>query len=233
MKNVWTFLIIFLVLVFILAMTLMFLVRDTALRTIDPILRGNEQLSTQVANFLHPTPTILPDPVTIIHQVRSLARLETIQYSVEKIITADSGQDILRPLFGEKLLFVAHGKVIAGVDLNKLSASDLKLEDNVLRVRLPDPEIFTATLDNEKSYVFDRQTGVLTKGNPDLETQARRVAEQEILKAALADGILPQARTNAEAYLLRLLNDLGFKNVIFIVATPAPALTLTPTPARP
>jgi hypothetical protein len=233
MKNVWTFLIIFLVLVFILAMTLIFLVRDTALRAIDPILRGNEQLSTQVADFLHPTPTILPDPVTIIHQVRSLARLETIQYSVEKIITADSGQDILRPLFGDKLLFVAHGTVIAGVDLNKLNSSDLKLEDNVLKVRLPAPEVFTATLDNEKSYVFNRETGVLTKGNPDLETQARRVAEQEILKAALADGILPQARTNAEAYLVRLLNDLGFKNVIFIAPTATPAPTLTLTPAKP
>ena len=120
----------------------------------------NFDMSTEVAKILHPTPTILADPVTIIHEVRSLARLETIQYSVEKVITGDSGQNILAPLFGDRLLFVAHGIVIAGVDLNKLMPADLWMENGILQFRLPDAEIFSATLDNEKSYVFDRQTGV-------------------------------------------------------------------------
>lgn len=200
----------------------MLFVRDTTLRAFEPIQQANSDMRTQVANFLHPTPTILPDPVTIIHEVRSLARLETIQYSVEKVITGDSGQNVLTALFGDRLLFVAHGTVIAGVDLNKLMPSDLTVEDGILKIRLPDAEIFSASLDNEKSYVFDRQTGVLTHGNPDLETQVRRVAEQEIYKAAMADGILVQANTNAENYLTRLLNDLGFKDVIFINPTPTP-----------
>jgi hypothetical protein len=198
------------------------LVYDTTQRAVEPILNSNSDMSTQVAVLLHPTPTIFADPLTIIHEVRSLARLETIQYSVEKVITGDSGQNILPPLFGDRLLFVAHGIVIGGVDLNKLMPADLWVENGVLQFRLPDAEIFSATLDNEKSYVFDRQTGVLTHGNPDLETQVRRVAEQEIYKAAVSDGILDQARLNAENYLTRLLHDLGFKDVIFIKATPMP-----------
>ena len=100
--------------------------------------------------------------------------------------------------------------------------ADLKMESGILQVRLPVAEIFSATLDNEKSYVFDRQTGVLTHGNPDLETQVRRVAEQEIYKAAIADGILVQAKMNAENYLTRLLHDLGFSDVVFLYATPSP-----------
>jgi hypothetical protein len=201
----------------------MLLVYDTTQRAVGPILNANSDMSTQVAIFLHPTPTILADPVTIIREVRSLARLETIQYSVEKVITGDSGQTVLAPLFGDKLLFVAHGTVIGGIDLNKLMPSDIVVVDGFLKIRLPDAEIFSSTLDNEKSYVFDRQTGVLTHGSPDLETQVRRVAEQEIYKAAVADGILVQARMNAENYLTRLLHDLGFKDVIFISATPTPA----------
>jgi len=39
--------------------------------------------------------------------------------------------------------------------------------------------------------------------------------EQEILKAALDDGILQQAQTNAEAYLLKFFAALGFPNTIF------------------
>ena len=78
-------------------------------QTLAPITDTTNTLRTQVAKVLHPTPTILPDPVTIINEVRSLARLETIQYSVEKIITAETGQEVFGPLFGDRLLFVAHG----------------------------------------------------------------------------------------------------------------------------
>ena len=45
----------------------------------------NRAMQTQVANLLHPTPTIIPDPVTYINDIRALSRLETIQYSVEKV----------------------------------------------------------------------------------------------------------------------------------------------------
>ena len=66
-----------------------------------PVQQTYDGLRTQVAEILNPTPTILPDPVTIINNVRSLARLETIRYAVEKVITADSGQGIFRALFGD------------------------------------------------------------------------------------------------------------------------------------
>lgn len=182
---------------------------------IQPLSELTQNVGTQVAQVLNPTPTIIPDPVTIIHSVRSLARLETIQYSVEKVITAESGQGAFGFLFGDRLLLVAHGIVIAGVDLEKLSPQDLRLENGVLVVRLPEAEIFIATLDNAKSYVYDRETGLLTKGNIQLETEARRAAEEEIRKAALEDGILEQANRNAQAYLLRLFLQLGYRDVIF------------------
>jgi Protein of unknown function (DUF4230) len=198
------------------------IVQQTTDQAVSPIQQANEQIKTQVSQLLHPTPTIIPDPVTIIHEVQSLARLETIQYTVEKVITAEAGQEISAFLFGDRLLFVAHGSVIAGVDLAKMSSNDLELKDNSLHVRLPDPEVFVATLDNEKSYVYDRKTGLLAQGNPDLETKARQAAEAEILKAALNDGILKLARQNAESYLTRLFNTLGYKDVIFIEPTPTP-----------
>jgi hypothetical protein len=184
--------------------------------TLSPIQQTNNEISTQVASLLHPTPTVIPDPVTIIRQVQSLARLETIQYTVEKVITAEVNQGIFGPLFGDKLLLVAHGNVIAGIDLNKIESDDLWLEDDVLKVRLPQAEVFTATLDNGQSYIYDRTTGLLTKGNPQLETAARQAAEQEILKAAETDGILEMAMQNAQVYLERLFNTLGYLKVEFI-----------------
>lgn len=194
-------------------------IRETSQAATAPFQALDEQnrsMQTQVANLLNPTPTIIPDPVTYINEIRALARLETIQYSVEKVITGQTGGGSFEALFGDKILFVGHGTVIAGIDMDKLRPEDMRYENGVLSVRLPPAEIFIATLDNEKSYVYDRETGLLTKPDPNLETLVRQKAEQEILKAALEDGILEQAQINAEAYLLKFFNALGFPNTIFL-----------------
>ncbi len=189
---------------------------------LNPLKQANQALSTQMADLLHPTPTILPDPVTIIHDVRALARLETIQYTVEKVITAEVSSQAFAWLNQDKLLLVAHGTVLAGVDMQKLGPEDMWLENGVLKVRLPEPEVFIATLDNEKTYVFERETSIFRQSDQNLETLARKAAEEEIEKAALEDGILETARLNAETYLTRFFMALGYHDVIFIEEVPAP-----------
>jgi hypothetical protein len=213
------------------AFGMMYMMYQSVQRTVEPVQSMTGDLGTRVAAALNPTPTILADPITIIRDVRSLARLETIQYTVEKVITAETGQGALAPLFGDKLIFVAHGEVIAGVDMSKLGADDLELRDGVLHVRLPAPEIFVATLNNEKSYVYNRDTGLFTHGDVNLESSARRLAETEIAKAAVEDDVLGQAQRNAENYLARLFDSLGYENVVFDNEGKAPAAPLlTPTP---
>ena len=178
--------------------------------------QANQALQTQVSNLLNPTPTIIPDPVTYINEIRALARLETIQYSVEKVVTCQVNQGAFDFAFGDKVLFVGHGTVIAGIDMEKLTPENMRFENGVLSVRLPPAEILVSTLDNQKSYVYDRQTGVLVKPNAELETICRQAAEQEILKGALEDGILEQAQVNAESYLMKFFAALGFPNTIFV-----------------
>jgi hypothetical protein len=189
---------------------------DRAVQPFDDVASMTGGLATQISEVLNPTPTILPDPVSIIQEVRTLARLETIQYAIEKIVTADSGQQELEILFGDRLIFVAHGIVIAGIDLADLDPDDIWLDSGTLYVRLPKPQIFIATLDNDKSYVYNRDTGLFTKGNIDLETLARQAAEEEIENAAVEDGILELAQTNAEYYLSRLFQTLGYPHVLFV-----------------
>jgi hypothetical protein len=203
--------------VFALAIiVLVSVVRNTTQQALQPVEQVRDAIATQSALLFNPTPTIIPNPVTIIYEIRSLARLETAQYSMEKIITAEAGQGELSFLFGDKLLFVAHGKVIAGVDLEKLKPEDLWVQNGVLYVRLPAAEIFMATLDNDLSYVYDRETGILRRGEIHLETLARQAAVREIEKAAIADGILDWAQLNAESYLGRLFRSLGYADVVFV-----------------
>lgn len=199
-----------------------------------PVTELRNDLGTQVARILNPTPTIIPDPVTIVREVRSLARLETIHYSVEKIIVAETGQGPFGFLFGDRLLLVAHGSVIAGVDLDKIDLDSVWMDDlGRVYIVLPEPEVFVATLDNEKSYIYDREKGFFTRGDVNLETAARQAAEEEILRAALEDNILEQASINAENYLYSFLHALGFSDVIFSDEAEHPSPTASPTVPSP
>lgn len=204
-----------LIILIVLGVVLVTTVQNTLSQQLQPVKEMSGKLSTQVAQVLNPTATILPDPVTIIHEIRTLARLETIKFSVEKIITAETRQGAFEWLVGDRLIFVAHGEVIAGIDLNKLQPEDLEVKEGVLYVTLPEPEVFVTVLDNEQSYVYDRETGLFSSGEVDLETEARRAAEREIREAALKDDILSLAGQNGEYFLDRLFRDLGFPEVIF------------------
>jgi hypothetical protein len=219
MKNNNLFSLLILIVIGFAAYMVVQTVRDTSKAATAPFQSLSEQnraMQTQVSNLLNPTPTIIPDPVTYINEIRALARLETIQYSVEKVITGETGGGTFDTFFGDKILFVGHGTVIAGIDMDKLTPENMRYENSVLSVKLPPAEVFIATLDNEKSYVYNRDTGLLTKPDPNLETLVRQRAEEEILKAALEDGILKQAQINAEAYLFKFFAALGFPNTIFV-----------------
>ena len=214
-KWQWIFQVLILVILVVAGVILVNSIQESITNQFLPVREMTNNLATQISVVMHPTPTILPDPVTIVHEIRSLARLETIKFSLEKIITAETRQGVFEWLVGDRLIFVAHGEVIAGIDLNKLGPEDLVVKDKVLYVTLPQTEIFITALDNEQSYVYDRVTGLFTHGEVNLETEARKAAEREIEKSALEDGILELAEQNAISFLDRLFRDLGYPEVIF------------------
>jgi hypothetical protein len=184
-----------------------------------------------------PTPTIYPSAATVIEGVQALSRLETASYQMEKVITAESGKGPLGFLFGDRLLLIAYGEMIAGVDVSYIGPSDLMTtDDGTVYLRLPPAEVFVATLDNSRTYVYDRRTGVAGM-NMQLETAARQEAERLMLQAAIENGLLEKADENARNVLHSLLLGLGFKHVIFVkempTPTPAPVPTVTVTPVSP
>ncbi len=189
---------------------------DAAAAPFEQVNQANEALQTQVSQMMHPTPTVIVDPVTYITNVKALARLETIQYSVEQVVTCEVNQEgPLSFLSGEKLLFVGHGLVIAGIDMEKIQPADLRMGGDTLYVRLPPAELFVTTLDNNKSYVYDHERGLMAPVDVNLETSCRQAAEDKIRQSVLEDGILNQAQINAENYLFKFFSSLGYRAIQF------------------
>src|ERR1700689_2134852 len=89
------------------------------------------------------------DQPTVVRQIRALQRIETVSYTMDKIISGERENPILPSfLAGDRLLLVGHGEVIAGLDLSKLQPSDVEVHGRRVSIHLPPPEIFTTSIDN-------------------------------------------------------------------------------------
>lgn len=188
-----------------------------AFATFQGGLDGLGKLGGVFPNFsfaVTPTVTINTQPA-VINQIRGLSRLETVNYQLEKVVTGKSSGPLPDLLTSDKILLVAHGEVVAGIDLSRLKPQDVSVLSGTVTINMPEAEILYTRLDNDKTYVYDRQTGIFSKPDPNLETEMRRVAEKEILEAALEDGILDKATENARTVLRTLVTGLGYKDVQF------------------
>lgn len=152
---------------------------------------------------------------TVIKEITSLNRLETASFTIEKIIDAGTtGNRLQQFLVGDRLLLIAHGQVIAGIDMSKVKDEDVQVEGQTLKMKLPPPAILVSRLDNEQTRVYDRQSGLFTRGDRDLESEARKEAEAVIRDAACKGGILTEASKNARNQLTALFKGMDFTTVI-------------------
>ena len=151
----------------------------------------------------------------IIARIQKLSRLETVDYSLDKIVEGERTYALLPNfLTGDKLLLIAHGEVIAGVDLSQLKPGDLNITGSTVTVHLPASQILASRLDNQKTRVYSRTTGLLVSADPSLESAVRQAAEEQLTQAAISEGILDKAHQNAEASIRSLLEGLGFQTVL-------------------
>jgi len=159
---------------------------------------------------------IQADQPTVVRQIQQLQRLETVRYTMDKIISGEH-QNAYLPKFlaGDRLLLIVHGEVIGGVDLTKLQPGDVSVHGRRVALRLPPPEILVVHLDNSKTRVYSRDTGLFSSPDPNLESEVREEAEKQLQLAAQQDGILKSAEQNARDALRVILKGLGFEQVDF------------------
>ena len=175
---------------------------------------------TSSVTVVRPTPDVLI-------AVRDLARLESASFHMERVIDLSDKQSKLWGMISteDAILLVAVAEVTAGVDLQKLTASDVKVDParRTARIELPAPEVLHAALDNDKTYVHSRKTGTLADRHENLESRARKEAERTLVESARQAGILNRAGENARRTVEALVHSLGYDKVEVTVRSPQPA----------
>lgn len=151
---------------------------------------------------------------TVVRQIQQLQRLETVEYTMDKIISGEHDNPYLpKFLAGDRLLLIVHGQVVGGVDLGKIQPGDVSVDGRKISLRIPSAEVFSTRIDNAKTRVYSRDTGLFSSPDPNLESEVREEAERQLQQAALQDGVLKTAEQNASNTLSIMLKGFGFDQV--------------------
>src|ERR1700685_1524641 len=143
---------------------------------------------------------------TVVMEVRRLSRLESVSFTMDKMVSGDrEGRVLPAFLTGDRILLEVHGEAVAGVDLGQLTSSNVQVTGRSVHVHLPDPQIFTVALDDQKTHVYSRSTGLLVPVDPALEGEVRAQSVANLRQSALDGGILATAHQNACARGTELL----------------------------
>jgi hypothetical protein len=154
------------------------------------------------------------DQPTVVRQIQQLQRLETVSYTMDKIISGEHLNAYLpKFLAGDRLLLVVHGEVVAGINLAGVQPGDVLIQAQKVSIHLPAAEVFSTRIDNARTKVYSRDTGLFSSPDPNLESEVREEAERQLLQAALQDGILKTAAENARSTISGMLKGFGFHQV--------------------
>lgn len=154
-------------------------------------------------------PLQIANTATLLRQVQSLSQLVTVKYVLEKVVILEDVK-----WYGEsRVLLVAHGIVKAGVDLSQLNEKHIELSGTKVRIHVPMATVTDAYLDDQKTRVIERSTGMLRSFDKDLEQVARRQAVDDIRRAARASGIYEDADDRAAKQLQALFRMAGFTEI--------------------
>jgi hypothetical protein len=168
-----------------------------------------------ILHALRDNPThINVDQPTVVRQIQSLQRLETVSYTMDKIISGEHANSYLpKFLAGDRLLLMVHGEVVGGINLANLQPGDVVVHGQQISIHLPTAEVFSTRIDNARTKVYSRDTGLFSAPDPNLESEVREEAERQLQQAALQDGILKTASDNAHSTILSMLQGFGFREV--------------------
>lgn len=141
----------------------------------------------------------------VLMQIKKVNRLESTAFYIDTIIrTEKKGNWRMLWQDAQSGIFIVRGKVLAGLDLDKLTAENVNIVDGKVILSLPPVEILSVDLENIE--VYDMKTGsfnLLPADKGVFKTVQERARAQVLASACKAD-ILQHANRQAQLQLENL-----------------------------
>lgn len=193
------------------------------------IWRTGDRALNFIGNLFTPQPIVhqVENATAIAQEIREIQELTSTVQTMETIVPTSADRKLGDfSVATTRLLYIARGEIRAGVDLSKLTASNIKVSDgNSIEIDLPPAKILDSKIDVKNSRVYDYNRGFLNLGPdvaPELQTLAQRQTLTEIVDTACKAGILTTANQRAEETITQLLvSTNGYQKVKINTTTPS------------
>ncbi|GAB7040815.1 MULTISPECIES: DUF4230 domain-containing protein [Catenuloplanes] len=165
----------------------------------------------------------------LLESIKDLSRYVAAEGNFQVVVdTQRNRENVPDFLLNERTLFVAAGSVESYVDFSTISEDAIVVSEDgrSATITLPAPQLGEANLDQEKSYVFSEEKGLLNRigdmfGQDPNKQQAIYVLSEERIEAAARESELPQrAQENTTKMLQGLLKSLGYEQVTVTYTAP-------------
>ncbi len=164
----------------------------------------------------------------VLRELRNVAEFTAATGEFQSTVDVEKDVAVLPAvLAGERTIYVGVGTVDARVDFSALARDAVTVgPDRTVRITLPAPTLSTPAIDPARSYVADRDRGIVNRvagvfrDSPTSERELALVAQQRLARAARASDLAARAERNTAAMLEGLLGRLGYERVDVSFAAP-------------
>lgn len=190
---------------------------------------GVTRLGDLLPSFGNPfaTDTVDRSQPALLRAIEDLAEYRAATGQFQVIIDVEDDTRFV-PSFirGERTLFLAGGTVDASVDFSRLGEEAIVVsgDGDSVTVRLPAARLSEPQVDPERSYVVERERGLLDRAasvfsdSPTGERELYLLAEDKLAAAAAEAGLAARAEANTRSMLVSMLGSLGFSDVEVVFA---------------
>lgn len=127
-------------------------------------------------------------------------------------------------LKGERTVFLAGGSVDAFVDFSDLAEDAIEVSEDgrAVTVHLPNARLSEPRIDPERSYVLERDRGLLDRAgsvfsdSPTGERELYLLAEEKLAAAAAEGELVERAEENTRSMLETMFTSLGYDDVTVV-----------------
>ena len=174
-------------------------------------------------NWFKPKPVLIDNTPLVITKIKTIAQLNTAQLYAEVVVDSTVitrtgiALDVMRninilpvpELPQKKLVLIAKGRVIAGIDMQLLNPEDVFAKEDSVSLLLPAPAIL-GVITNPADFETFTEDG--TWSNTDVQL-VKAGARRKLLQAAADQHLLQQAGNRSKAVLEQFLRTSGFTKV--------------------
>lgn len=166
----------------------------------------SNQTSTEVINYTD----------VISKKVESLGKMELSKHHFKEIVERKRISKEYFNLFklgnDAKIVLICNGEAVGCIDFTLIKEDDVFVNDSIVHINLPSPELCYHKLDLQKTRIYSLETNLFIDQSKFIQ-EAYKIAEVEIKKAAIASDILLDTKRNAQIILKPILEELTQKKI--------------------